>query len=54
MVRALWAEVIRDSFGNPIAGARVEVRDPGGSGPTGTPLYVSWAGAEQWAQPLVA
>ena len=54
MPRALWAEVIRDSWGNPIPGARVEVRDPGGSGPTGAVLYASWAGAEQLPQPLVA
>jgi hypothetical protein len=54
MPRALWADVIRDSFGNPVAGARVEVRDAGGSGPTGTALYASWAGAAQLANPLTA
>jgi hypothetical protein len=54
MPRALWVDVVRDTFGNPIPGATIEVRDPGGGSPTATPLYVSYAGPEQWTQPLVA
>ena len=52
MARAGYANVVADSFGNRVAGAAVEVRQPGTAMPLAVPLYVAPTGAATLANPL--
>ncbi|HLH26404.1 MAG TPA: carboxypeptidase-like regulatory domain-containing protein [Chloroflexota bacterium] len=52
MARAGYANVVADSFGNRVAGAAVEVRQPGTATPLAVPLYQAPTGAAALANPL--
>ena len=52
MARAGYANVVADSFGNRVAGAAVEVRQPGTAMPLAVPLYAAPTGAATLANPL--
>ena len=52
MARAGYANVVADSFGNRVAGAAVEVRQPGTATPLAGPLYQALTGAATLANPL--
>lgn len=54
MARAGYAIVITDSFGNRLAGASVEVRQPGTALPLGATLYAGLTGNVVLSNPLVA
>ena len=54
MARAGYANVVTDSFGNRLAGAAVEVRQPGTATPLAVPLYLAPAGGATLANPLTA
>lgn len=54
MARAGYANVVADSFGSRVAGATVEVRQPGTATPLGVPLYVAATGAATLANPFTA
>ncbi len=52
MARAGYADVVTDSFGNRLAGASVEVRQPGTSAPVAGPLYAGPTGAATLSNPF--
>jgi hypothetical protein len=54
MARAGYANVVTDSFGNRVAGAMVEVRQPGTATPLAVPLYLAPTGAATLTGPLTA
>jgi hypothetical protein len=52
MARAGYADVVTDSFGNRLAGASVEVRQPGTSAPVAGPLYAGPTGMATLSNPF--